>query len=371
MSESSARQRKIIHCDCDCFYAAVEERDDHNLRGRPVAVGGGSDRRGVLCTANYEARKYGVHAAMPTGQAMRLCPDLIVIPPNMDKYKVVAGQVRRVFERYTDLIEPLSLDEAYLDVSESDQFHGSGTLIAQAIREEVRDDIGIAISAGVAPNKFIAKIASDWNKPDGLFVVRPDQVDDFVLSLPVKKIHGVGAVTAKKLTELGLYTCRDVRAYDRLALVQQFGRFGEQLYRYAHGEDDRSVNNSRVRKSVSVESTFNIDISGEEACHKKLQELIPRLEQRLAAMNPKRRVVGQFVKLKTNEFQQTTVDKQVDGGLSVELFTELLQEANSRFNKPIRLLGVGVRFPAIRGDVRQLMLDLKLSEPLELAASNL
>ena len=179
--------RKIIHCDCDCFYASVEMRDDPALRGVPLAVGGASDRRGVIATCNYEARSYGVRSAMPSAHAMRLCPSLVVIPPNFEKYRAAAYQVREIFHRYTDLVEPLSLDEAYLDVSDSEHFQGSATLIARAIREAVSQEVGITISAGVAPNKFLAKVASDWDKPDGLTTITPDQVEAFVSALPVRR----------------------------------------------------------------------------------------------------------------------------------------------------------------------------------------
>ena len=356
MSDSEARPRKIIHCDCDCFYASVETRDDASLVGKPLAVGGGPDRRGVLCTANYEARRFGVRSAMPTAHALRLCPDLIVIPPNMEKYRLAAQQVRRIFERYTEQIEPLSLDEAYLDVSDSEACRGSATLIAGEIRQAVRDEVGIAISAGVAPNKFVAKVASDWNKPDGLFVVQPSELDEFVLQLPVAKIHGVGAVTARKLRELGIYSCGDLRARERLFLMERFGRFGEQLYRYARGIDERPVNTSRNRKSLSVEHTFSIDIGHLQGCTEALSDLYERMQKRLQDMRPKRRVVGQFVKLKTHDFRQTTVDRQVEEGLDRVLFDTLLEEAWQRFNTPVRLIGVGVRFPAQNGHGRQLPL---------------
>jgi DNA polymerase-4 len=190
--------RKIIHCDCDCFYASVEMRDDPSLRGRPLAVGGRPDQRGVVATCNYEARRFGIHSAMATAQAIKLCPDLLVIPPDMEKYRIASRQIMEIYRDYTELVEPLSLDEAYLDVTESPHCKGSATLIAQEIRQRIFETVGITASAGVAPNKFVAKIASDWNKPDGLFLVRPEEVDAFVAALPVKKLYGVGKVTAAK-----------------------------------------------------------------------------------------------------------------------------------------------------------------------------
>ena len=218
--------RKIIHIDCDCFYAAIEMRDDPRLAGKPLAVGGAADRRGVVATCNYEARAWGVRSAMPMGQALKLCPDLQVVRPRMDAYKAVSREIHAIFRDYTEIIEPLSLDEAYLDVSASSHFDGSATRIAQDIRRRVSQELHITVSAGVAPNKFLAKIASDWRKPNGLFVITPDQVEDFVAALPVNKLHGVGKVTADKLGRLGIDTCLDLRDWSKLALVREFGSFG-------------------------------------------------------------------------------------------------------------------------------------------------
>src|SRR5690606_14107393 len=214
--------RKIIHIDCDCFYAAIEMRDDPRLAGRPLAVGGSPDQRGVVATCNYEARAWGIHSAMPMRTALRLCPDLTVVRPRMAAYRDVSREIHGIFRDYTERIEPLSLDEAYLDVSEAAHFGGSGTLIAREIRQRVWEQLRITVSAGVAPNKLLAKIASDWRKPNGLFVITPDEVDAFVAELPVSKLHGVGKVTAERLTRLGIRTCRDLREWDRLALLREF-----------------------------------------------------------------------------------------------------------------------------------------------------
>src|SRR5690606_11530943 len=203
--------RKIIHVDCDCFYAAIEMRDDPSLAGKPLAVGGSPDKRGVVATCNYDARAYGVRSAMPMRTAVKLCPDLTIVRPRMDVYKAVSRQIHQIFRDYTEIIEPLSLDEAYLDVSDSSHFNGSATRIAREIRRRVASELHITVSAGVAPNKFIAKIASDWRKPDGMFVVTPEQVDEFVAALPVNKLHGVGKVTAEKMARLGIRTCADLR----------------------------------------------------------------------------------------------------------------------------------------------------------------
>ena len=229
--------RKIIHVDCDCFYAAIEMRDDPRLADKPLAVGGSAERRGVIATCNYEARAYGVRSAMPSRQALQLCPDLLIVKPRMDAYKAVSQDIHGIFRDYTDLIEPLSLDEAYLDVSACSHFAGSATRIADAIRRRVARELRITVSAGVAPNKFLAKIASDWQKPNGLFVITPAQVDEFVLALPVAKLHGVGKVTADKLGRLGIRTCSDLREFNKLALVKEFGSFGERLWGLARGID--------------------------------------------------------------------------------------------------------------------------------------
>ncbi|MDC6472815.1 DNA polymerase IV, partial [Luminiphilus sp.] len=255
-------QRKIIHLDADCFYAAIEMRDDPALRGIPIAVGGSAERRGVLTTCNYEARAFGLHSAMPTAQAMRLCPSLTVVAPQMGKYREASKAMRAIFSDFTEIIEPLSLDEAYLDVSEISDGDLTATRIAKAIRQRIREELHITVSAGVSVNKFIAKVASDWKKPDGLTVVPPDQVDAFVAALPVKKIPGVGSVTAEKMHRYGLRNCADIRNWSLFELRRRFGKFGLVLHERARGRDERPVQPARVRKSISVERTFDEDISG-------------------------------------------------------------------------------------------------------------
>ncbi len=338
--------RKIIHCDCDCFYASVEMRDDPALRGRPLAIGGAAARRGVVATCNYEARAFGVHSALPTAIALQRCPQLIVLPPNMAKYREVALQVREIFTRYSERIEPLSLDEAYLDVSNSAHFDGSASRIAQAIRRAVQQEVGIGISAGVAPNKFLAKIASDWHKPDGLTVIRPDQVDDFVRQLPVTKIHGVGKVMAAKLSALGIDNCSQLQQWSEWDLVQHFGRFGRQLYGYARGEDGRPVKIARRRKSLSVERTFAEDLACQDDAAVALQALITELQGRLAR-HGQLPVVAAVVKLKSREFRVTTAEQRQSGQLDLHCYPQLLAEAWSRLQSPVRLIGVGVRFAEV------------------------
>ncbi|MFJ1469716.1 DNA polymerase IV [Massilia orientalis] len=338
----NAPVRKIIHCDCDCFYASVEMRDDPSLRGRPLAVGGRAEQRGVVATCNYEARRYGIHSAMATAQAVKLCPDLILIPPNMEKYRVASRQIMDIYRDYTDLVEPLSLDEAYLDVTNSPHCKGSATLIAQEIRRRIFETVGITASAGVAPNKFVAKIASDWNKPDGLFLVRPDEVDAFVAVLPVKKLFGVGKVTAAKLHRLGAQTCGDLRDWNMDKLQQHFGSFGARLYDLCRGIDDRDVNPVRERKSISTEETYTPDVPDLDGCLALLPDLYEHLLGRIKRNNAEKFINKLFVKIKFADFQRTTVEC-VGYAPNMTTFRHLMETGWLRASRPVRLLGVGVR----------------------------
>ena len=334
--------RKIIHCDCDCFYAAVEMRDNPALTDIPIAIGGSVEQRGVVATCNYPARKFGIHSAMPMAQALKRCPHLTVIRGDMAKYKAVARQVFAIYRDVTELIEPLSLDEAFLDVSEVTLHHGSATRMAEAIRHRVKQEVGITVSAGVAPNKFLAKIASDWRKPDGLFVITPDDIDAFVQQLPVKKIHGVGPRTAEKLAELGIQTGADLRARPLTELVERFGRFGHRLHELSHGRDERPVKPHRERKSISTEQTYSRDLPTLDACRHELPELISDLERRYARLDPAPAVRGLMVKVKFNDFTQTTVE-HADPAPDLEQFETLLNVGWARGERPVRLLGVGYR----------------------------
>ena len=343
MSEA-AESRKIIHCDCDCFYASVEMRDDPSLRAYPIAIGGKSDRRGVVATCNYKAREFGVRSAMPTGQALKLCPDLVVIPGTMAKYREASLQIRQIFYRYTDKVEPLSLDEAYLDVTDCEQCSGSATLIAEEIRATVAAEVGVTISAGVAPNKFLAKVASDINKPNGQFVITPQNVAGFIEQLPVKRINGVGQVTNKKLQRMGIKTCGDLQELELYDLVERFGVFGKRLHDLCRGVDNRPVNSNSRRKSLSVEHTYSGDLSDEKACLARLPELLMELRSRLRRVDSDYLVTRQFVKIKFNDFTITTLERAVEKQLPLESFEALLQEAWQRGARPVRLLGLGVRF---------------------------
>jgi len=340
--QNQPRQRKIIHCDCDCFYASIEMRDNPALRGKPIAVGGSPERRGVVATCNYEAREFGIHSAMASATARRLCPDLIIIRTDMEKYRLASSQIHEIFQRYTDLIEPLSLDEAFLDVSDCDEFRGSATRIAEAIRNEVREVVGITISAGIAPNKFLAKIASDWNKPDGQFAVLPNDVDDFVAKLAVKKLHGVGKVTAAKMHRLNLRTCKDLQNFGADALTEHFGSFGERLFELSRGIDNRPVSTDRIRKSVSVENTFDTDLPDLDSSLEAMLGLLPKLELRLNRLDNHYAIKKQFVKLKFHDFVTTTVE-MLSEDTNPENYHTLCEQGFARGERAVRLIGVGVR----------------------------
>ena len=347
--------RKIIHIDCDCFYAAIEMRDDPRLARQPVAVGGAADRRGVIATCNYEARAFGVHSAMPSRQALKLCPDLLILKPRMDAYKQASREIHAIFRDYTEQIEPLSLDEAYLDVSLSPHHEGSATRIAREIQRRVWQDVKITVSAGVAPNKFLAKIASDWRKPNGLFVITPDEVDAFVAELPVSKLHGVGKVTAERMRRMGILTCSDLRQRERLVLLREFGSFGERLWQLARGHDERVVQADSRRQSVSVEHTYDDDLPDLAACLKRLPALLEELEGRLRRLDSSYRADKPFVKLKFHDFTQTTLE-QAGAGRDLNSYSRLLGAAHVRGNKAVRLIGIGVRLVDLRSRHEQLLL---------------
>ncbi len=334
--------RKIIHCDCDCFYASIEMRDNPSLADKPIAVGGSPERRGVIATCNYAARQFGVHSAMASATARKRCPSLIIIRPDMEKYRLASTQIHDIFKRYTDLIEPLSLDEAYLDASSCIQLDGNATAIASAIRDAVREEVQITISAGIAPNKFLAKIASDWNKPDGQFVLNPDEIEEFLTTLPVKKLHGVGRVTAEKMGRLGIKTCGDLRSLPESELAKHFGSFGERLQQLSFGIDNRKVQTERIRKSVSVENTYPKDLPTVADCINEIPALMEQLEKRLARIDADYRIHKQFIKIKFSDFMQTTVE-MVSEDASADNYRNLCEGGFERGNKPVRLLGVGVR----------------------------
>lgn len=333
--------RKILHADCDCFYAAVEMRDNPRLRDIPLAIGGSAERRGVIATCNYPARRYGIHSAMPTAHALRLCPQLTLLPPDFPRYRAVSEQIQAIFHELTPLVEPLSLDEAFLDVSDVMRFKGSATWMARWIKQEAVRRTGITVSVGAAPSKFLAKIASDWDKPDGLRVITPDEVDAFVASLSVGKLHGVGPANAAKLEAMHIKTCADLRQWPLETLLERFGKFGHRLYGLARGIDERPVKVERERKSVSAENTFHQDLPDLDACRAALPALIKRLDERLDR-HGRPRVKGVFVKVRFNDFSLTTLE-YAGWQPDTERFLLLLEEAWARGCRPVRLLGVGVR----------------------------
>jgi DNA polymerase IV len=338
--EQDAKLRAIIHLDMDCFYAAIEMRDRPSLRGKPVGVGGARDRRGVLTTCNYEARKFGVRSAMPTFMALQRCPDLIVLPTRFDVYRREAAVIRGILHRFTSLIEPLSLDEAYLDVTEHP---GAPGPLAQVIRGTIFRKTKLTSSAGIGPNKLIAKIASEINKPNGQFEVTPEQVLEFMEKLPARKIWGIGEKTERKLEELGAKTCGQLQRFSRPELVEFFGKFGLDLYELCRGIDHRPVEPDRPRKSLSTEETFAADLTTVDQCEEKLEELFQELMADLAQKESTREIRKIFVKLKFNDFSRTTAER---AGLAPTLadFHSLLAEAFARTGKPVRLIGLGVRF---------------------------
>lgn len=347
--------RKILHADCDCFYAAVEMRDNPMLRDIPLAIGGASERRGVIATCNYPARTYGIHSAMPTARALRLCPTLTLMPGNFDKYRDVSRAIQAIFYELTPIVEPLSLDEAYLDVSAITDFQGSATYMAQWLKQQCQERTGITLSLGVAPSRFLAKIASDWEKPDGLTVIAPEQVSAFIDTLPVGKLHGVGPATQTKLHRLGIRTCTDLRQLPLQQLIDEFGKFGLRLHQLARGIDDRPVNVDRDRKSVSVETTFAHDLPNLDAARQALLPLAEKLKQRLERHGHPATMI-RFVKVRFDDFSLTTMEERGHDADTQRLL-ELLEAAWLRKRRPVRLLGVGVR---IKPDHDQNQLSLPL-----------
>jgi len=337
--------RKIIHIDMDCFFAAVEMRNNPAWQGVALAVGGESNRRGVIATCNYEARKYGVRSAMSTAHALRLCPHLIVTGGNMAHYKEVSQEIHKIFERYTDIIQPLSLDEAWLDVSNCPSHHGSATLIAKNIRHDIKNELGLTASAGIAPNKFLAKIASEENKPDGQFAIPPQSIDNFLKDLALSRINGIGKKTSSKLKQSGLFTCSDILQWDYFDLIKQFGNTGEYLWQRAHGIDNSPVQTVWQRKSLSIEHTWPQDITELTDATSALGELYLKLKQRIANNAPDRVIAKQCMKLKFDDFVSTSIERKSPNGLCLHHLDQLFEVGwNRRNNRGIRLIGIGVIF---------------------------
>ncbi len=324
----------------DCFYAAIEERENPSLRGKPVGVGG-SERRGVLTTANYEARKFGCRSAMPVFKALALCPHLVLVPCQFDLYRAVSSQIRAIFGRFTELIEPLSLDEAYLDVS---HLKSSGESIAREIRAQIFEETGLTASAGIASNKLVAKIASDWHKPNGQKQVTDEELPVFIAALPVGRIWGVGKKMREKLSALKIETCAELQQLDQIELSQRFGKWGIELWHLCRGIDDRPVTPDRTRKSVSSETTFAENIQVLPALIPPMRGLLEGLIEDLAKSHADRVIRSLIVKMKFADFHRTTAERAghlVDPSIFEELLAEAWKRGN---NRAVRLLGVGVRF---------------------------
>ncbi len=335
--------RKIVHIDMDAFYASVEQRDDPQLRGKPVVVAWRSNRS-VVCAASYEARRFGVRSAMPAIRAERLCPEAIFVPPDFVRYRAVSRLVREIFKRHTDLVEPLSLDEAYLDVTENKTGLPTATRVARAIREQIREELHLTASAGVAPNKFLAKIASDWRKPDGLFVIQPADIDTFLPPLPVGRLPGVGKVTGEKLESFGIKTVGDLRSLDLPTLESQFGRHGLRLYELARGIDRNEVVPNRPTQSISAEDTFERDVPLAET-----EPMIRRLAEKVWTASRKESRIARTVvlKLKTSEFGILTRSHTPGTPLSsceelTEIALSLRQRVSLSAQQRYRLVGVGL-----------------------------
>ena len=353
--------RKIIHIDMDAFYAAVEQRDRPELRGQPVIVGGAPDKRGVVATASYEARKYGIHSAMPAATARRLCPHALFLKPRFEVYRQVSRQIRAIFQRYTELVEPLSLDEAYLDVSECERLHNSASLIAQDIQAVIQRETGLTASAGVSYNKFLAKIASDINKPNGFYLISPEQGPAFAEQLPIGKFHGIGKKTEAKMQQLGIYHGADLKQWPLERLVQTFGKAGQHYYHIARGIDLRPVVSERAYKSLGSETTFERDLDDVDEMLQQLEHLAKDV---IDSLNKKQlRGYTLTLKVKYEDFQQITRSQTVSRPLltldDIQIWLPELLRRTEAGQRKVRLLGVTVSNfaeSANTGTMRQLEL---------------
>jgi len=341
MSEE-IKYRKIIHVDMDAFYASVEQLDNPELKGKPLAVGG-SEVRGVVSAASYEARKFGVRSAMSGIQAKRNCPDIIFVRPRFDRYKEISNKIRKIFHDYTDLVEPLSLDEAYLDVTQNKKGNPSASLLAQEIRQRIYDEVGLTASAGISVNKFVAKIASDYNKPNGQKTVNPHEVEDFLEKLDIKKFYGIGKVTTEKMYQHGIFTGKDLKSKTKEYLEQHFGKSGGFYYYIVRGIHNSQVKPNRVSKSVAAEHTFNENLTSEIFMQERLEGIAAELEKRLKKYNISGKTVT--LKIKYSDFTTQTRSKTLpyfiaDKGLLFETSKELLYQ--ERMKDSVRLLGISV-----------------------------
>jgi DNA polymerase-4 len=340
--EGEQSVRRILHCDMDSFFAAVEMRDDPSLRGKPVVVGGDPRGRGVVAAASYEVRKYGVHSAMPAARAIQLCPHAVFLKPDFRRYREESGEIFEIFRRFTPLVQPVSIDEAYLDVTEHLAPWGSATRVAQEIRRRVREERRLTVSIGVAPNKLVAKIASDFHKPDGLTVVHPHKVEAFLAQLPVRKLRGVGPRTEEALAELGIETVEDLRRFSRDELTRRFGRHGGILYEFARGIDERAVVTHRERKSLGHENTYREDLRGLDRMDAEMDRFADEVAR---GLRQRELLASTFtVKVRYGDFTTVTRSKTLpaptaEAGTIARVARELLRKTDAP-RLPVRLLGV-------------------------------
>jgi len=344
MDQTVARKRKIIHIDMDAFYASVEQRDNPEYRGKPIAVGGSPTGRGVVATASYEARKFGVRSAMPSRKAMQLCPHIIFVYPRFEAYKTASRAIREIFHRYTDIIEPLSLDEAFLDVTEDKQNIGSALEIARQIKLAIREELNLTASAGISTNKFVAKIASDINKPDGLTFIGPSKIETFINNLPVEKFFGVGKVTADKMKAMNLFTGADLKKLSENDLVKYFGKTGHFYYKIVRGIDEREVQPHRETKSLGAEDTFTYDLETAEQMHKEIDRIGLTVFNRLQKSQLSGRTIT--LKIKYSDFTQITRNQSFAHPISdydtiTEVARQLLEKVDIE-EKTVRLLGISL-----------------------------
>ncbi len=341
--ENIIANRKIIHIDMDAFYASVEQRDNPKLRGKPIAVGG-SGKRGVVAAASYEARKFGVRSAMPSVTASRLCPDLIFVKHRFEVYHNVSKEIREIFLEYTDLVEPLSLDEAYLDVTEAKKGPNSATLIAKEIRERIFKKVGLTASAGISFNKFLAKIASDINKPNGMKVIEPADAISFLEKLKIEKFHGIGKVTAKRMHNMRIFNGADLKKISELELVQRFGKVGRFYYKIVRAQDDRDVQPNRIRKSIGAERTFNDDLSKLSELYEKINPITEKVFEYMKKTDNFGRTIS--LKIKTADFQVISRSKTFNSEVkSLEKIKEIVNHLiadNFHEFESVRLLGISV-----------------------------
>ncbi|MGB3295066.1 MAG: DNA polymerase IV [Phormidesmis sp.] len=360
LTSDKAIVRKIIHVDMDAFYASVEQRDNPTLRGQPIAVGGSPEQRGVVMTASYEARAFGIHSAMPSRSALLRCPQLVFVTPRFDAYKTASAEIRKIFFDYTDLVEPLSLDEAYLDVTMDKQGVGSAVAIAQQIKHRIKTDLHLTASAGVSINKFLAKIASDLDKPDGLSLISPAQAEDFLERLPIDAFHGVGPATSAKMKAQGIENGADLKQWDRAQLIATFGKVGGHYYRIVRAEDNRPVNPHRIRKSIGAERSFSKDLRQPEQIDAALVKIAQAVHQRLRANNR----YGYTLTLKIKYGNYETITRSRTLTSLIQAPEEILRLSRDLlcvhldFSRPVRLLGITVSNLANPQRFQQLTLDL-------------